>query len=71
MILDPRHTTRLDIANQIMTTLKKHHIQDVYGLINAEKIQENPENLVVLESWIKQGHLLGNHTLYSLPNKKR
>jgi peptidoglycan/xylan/chitin deacetylase (PgdA/CDA1 family) len=62
----PRHTTRLDLANQIIKVLKKHHIQGVYGLINAEKIQEDPNNFLVLESWIKHGHLLGNHTFSHL-----
>lgn len=62
----PAHTTRLDIANQIMTVLKKHHIQGVYGFLNAGKIQEDPENLVVLENWIKQGNLFGNHTFSHL-----
>lgn len=31
----PSGITRLDIANQIVATLNKHSIKNVYGFINA------------------------------------
>ncbi len=62
----PLHHTRMDIANKMLLVFKKHHIHGVYGLINGVRLDENPEELAVLQQWIKGGHLLGNHTYHHL-----
>lgn len=56
----PPNTTRADIAKQMLSVLNKHHIQGVYGLVNGSRIHK--ASAVVLEEWVKQGQLLGNHT---------
>lgn len=55
-------TTRMEIAQKILLVLKKHHITGVYGLINGDTANSIPNGLVMLQTWIKEGHSLGNHT---------
>lgn len=57
----PLSNSRQQIVNKVLTVLKKHHIQGVYGFLNAKPLELNPEEYEVLYSWIKAGHLLGNH----------
>lgn len=58
----PQGSSRIEIARQMLATLKKHKIQEAYGFINAEKVEKNPEFLEVLTEWVKAEYPLGNHT---------
>lgn len=58
----PSRLSRMDIANKMLAVFKKHHINGVYGLINGSKLNETPDGLAIMQVWIKEGHLLGNHT---------
>src|SRR5437879_5390602 len=58
----PSGVTRLDVAKQILYALNKHSIKNVYGFINAGRIENKDDNYNVLKSWVSSGQLLGNHT---------
>jgi peptidoglycan-N-acetylglucosamine deacetylase len=63
----PPGQTRLSIAESILRTLKDQHMPPVYGLINAEKLEKNPDDIAVLKAWRASGNPLGSHT-YSHPS---
>lgn len=58
----PPGKTRLDVANEFLATLKKHHIKNVYGFVVAGRIKGDKVNYSVLKTWVHGGQLLGNHT---------
>lgn len=62
----PSNKTRLDVVNEMLVVFKKHHLKGVYGFINGEKIDQEPANDQVLQIWIREGQLLGNHTFSHL-----
>lgn len=62
----PANHSRMALTQKILTVLRKHHVEGVYGLINGGKLDEMPEGVQILHEWIKAGHLLGNHTLSHL-----
>lgn len=65
----PPNTTRMEIAQQVLAVLKKHHIQQVYGFINGVNTRY-PEDKAVLQAWYDNGQLLGNHTYTHLNANK-
>lgn len=60
------HDTRMGVVKKMLAVFKKHHISGVYGLINASKLNEISSGLDILQEWVKQGQLLGNHTYQHL-----
>jgi peptidoglycan/xylan/chitin deacetylase (PgdA/CDA1 family) len=58
----PNGTTRVDVARSILATLKDAKVPEVYGFINAGKLEKDPEDTEVLKSWREAGQPLGNHT---------
>ena len=58
----PPGMTRLDVAKSMIATLKAANAPQVYGFINAAKLEQVPEDRAVLEEWRAAGYLLGNHT---------
>jgi len=58
----PSGTTRPDVARSILATLKEAKAPEVYGFINAGKLEKNPEEIEVLRLWREAGQPLGNHT---------
>jgi peptidoglycan/xylan/chitin deacetylase (PgdA/CDA1 family) len=63
----PTGQTRLQIANSILTTLRDQNVPEVYGFINAAKLEKNPDDIAVLKAWRAAGQPLGSHT-YSHPS---
>jgi peptidoglycan-N-acetylglucosamine deacetylase len=63
----PPGMTRLDVERSIVAALKQAHAPQVYGFINAKRLDEDPGTLQVLKEWKAAGFPLGNHT-YSHPN---
>ena len=57
----PPNVTRPIIASKIIHTLKKHHLQGVYGFLNAQPLEKNPEEIDILYQWVNSGQYLGNH----------
>ena len=66
----PSNMTREDVARLIVATLKKHRIKHVYGFMNNPKINDQIDNTFILQLWVKQGQLLGNHTFSHLDLNK-
>ena len=58
----PMGVDRVSIAKKLLKALTQYHVPEVYGLINAVKISEDPASLNVLKQWLKSGYPLGNHT---------
>ena len=58
----PPGMTRLEVAKSIIATLQAANAPQVYGFINAVKLEQVPEDRAVLEEWRAAGYLLGNHT---------
>ncbi len=58
----PPGITRLDVAKSIIATLKAANAPQVYGFINAVKLEQVPEDMAVLKEWRSAGYMLGNHT---------
>ena len=58
----PVGLTRAEIARRILATLKAHNVPQVYGFINAGKLEKIPEDKEVLTLWRAAGYPLGNHT---------
>ncbi len=57
----PPNTTRMQIADQLITALKKHHVDQVYGFVVGE-LADNPEGEAVMRHWLASGHLIANHS---------
>jgi peptidoglycan-N-acetylglucosamine deacetylase len=58
----PPGLTRVEIAKQITTALKKAHVPPTYGFVNGVGIAAEPESAPFLKIWRDAGDLLGNHT---------
>ena len=58
----PPGMARTELAKNIIATLKSANAPQVYGFVNAVKLEEVPQDRAVLEQWRAAGFLLGNHT---------
>lgn len=58
----PPGVTRVDVAKSIIATLQAANAPQVYGFINAAKIEQVPQDRNVLQEWRAASLLLGNHT---------
>ena len=63
----PGGVSRLEVATQMLSVLKKHNVPEVYGFTNASKVEFQKEDEAVLMAWRKAGYPLANHT-YSHPD---
>lgn len=63
----PPGETRLQVAQSILRTFHNQHMPAIYGLVNAAKLEENPDEIAVLKAWRDGGNPLGSHT-YSHPS---
>lgn len=63
----PPGETRLNIVKTFLEVLKKHKVPEVYGFLNATKLEEEPSGREQLKQWVAAGYPLGNHT-FSHPN---
>jgi peptidoglycan-N-acetylglucosamine deacetylase len=57
----PPGVTRLDVAKSIIATLKAAKAPQVYGFVNAVKLEQVPADMAVLKEWRSAGYMLGNH----------
>jgi peptidoglycan/xylan/chitin deacetylase (PgdA/CDA1 family) len=62
----PEGMTRVGIARSYLATLKRHHVAEAFGFVNAAKVQAEPESEDVLAAWRQAGYPLGNHTFTHL-----
>ena len=63
----PQGLTRVGIIQAILKDLKDAKAPQVYGFINAGKLEQVPADLEVLKLWRAAGYPLGNHT-YTHPS---
>jgi peptidoglycan-N-acetylglucosamine deacetylase len=63
----PEGLSRVEIIKSILKDLKAAHAPQVYGFINAGKLEQAPADLEVLKLWRAAGFPLGNHT-YTHPS---
>lgn len=63
----PRGLTRAGIIRAILKDLKAANAPEVYGFINAGKLEQTPADMEVLKLWRGAGFPLGNHT-YAHPS---
>ncbi len=63
----PQGLTRVGIITAILKDLKAANAPQVYGFINAGKLEQTPADMEVLKLWRKAGFPLGNHT-YTHPS---
>lgn len=50
------------VLHSLVTAFARHHLPPVTGFVNGRRIEEHPEDRAALESWVRAGNLLGNHT---------
>ena len=58
----PQGLSRVDIINSIIAALQAAHAPQVYGFINAKRLEDEPGSGQVLQLWRDAGFPLGNHT---------
>jgi peptidoglycan-N-acetylglucosamine deacetylase len=58
----PAGTTRLEIVQSILATLRQERLPPTYGFINGKRAEEDASSPAVLEAWRAAGQPLGNHT---------
>lgn len=64
----PRHGpsvadfTPLTIHQALLAAFDAHNVSQVYGFINGQRLEAEPELRDALDVWIAAGHPLGNHT---------
>ncbi|MGB7547020.1 MAG: polysaccharide deacetylase family protein [Terracidiphilus sp.] len=54
--------TRAEIAASLAAELKAHHLEGVYGFVNAVDLEGNPDAQQALRIWVRAGMNIGNHT---------
>lgn len=58
----PSGWTRLEIAKRLVRALQEAEVPRPFGFINAQKLEDDPALMEVLETWRSAGFPLGNHT---------
>src|SRR5919197_2946796 len=58
----PPGMSRLEIAEHIIRTLRRHAVPGVYGFTNGRGVREKPVRREVVRAWLAAGFRLGNHT---------
>ncbi|HEV2213647.1 MAG TPA: polysaccharide deacetylase family protein [Terracidiphilus sp.] len=54
--------TRLKTAETLADELRAHHLKGVYGFVNANSLDGDPDTQAALKIWLKKGMKIGNHT---------
>ena len=66
----PASATRLSITQQMLKSLKKHSVPEVYGFMNARKVENDPRTESTLKLWVENGYPLANHSFSHLSLSK-
>ncbi len=54
--------TQAHVVEDVLTVLKKHRVPQVYGFVNAGKLEGNADGAQALKLWVAAGEGVGNHT---------
>ena len=59
--------TRSGIVRDVLAILAEQHLSQVYGFVNAQKLEDNADGAAALKLWVAGGQRVGNHS-YSHPD---
>jgi len=63
--------TRVGIVDDVLKILRRHRVPQVYGFINAGKLESDAaDGALALEHWVAGGQAVGNHTYSHLDMHK-
>ncbi|MGB6975717.1 MAG: polysaccharide deacetylase family protein [Terracidiphilus sp.] len=54
--------TRVKIAETLADELRSYHLKGVYGFVNANSLEGDPDTQGALAIWLAKGMKIGNHT---------
>jgi peptidoglycan/xylan/chitin deacetylase (PgdA/CDA1 family) len=54
--------TRAGIVQEVLAILKQQRIPQVYGFVNAKRLEDNADGAAALSLWVAGGQRVGNHT---------
>src|SRR5664279_2463639 len=54
--------TQAHVVEDVLAVLKRHRVPQVYGFVNAGKLEGNADGAQALKLWIAAGERVGNHT---------
>ena len=55
-------TTSAGIVRQVLAILKQRHVPQVYGFMNAAKLEGSADGALAMRLWVAGGQRVGNHT---------
>jgi peptidoglycan/xylan/chitin deacetylase (PgdA/CDA1 family) len=55
-------TTRVHVVQDVLAVLKERRAPQVYGFINASKLEGSVDGAAALRLWVSAGERVGNHT---------
>jgi peptidoglycan-N-acetylglucosamine deacetylase len=58
----PAGTTRVQTVKDVLAILKQRKAPPVFGFVNANKLENNPDAAAALAEWVAGGERVGNHT---------
>lgn len=58
----PAGMMRTDIATKLASELNANHLGGTYGMVNAAKLESNPDAQKALHEWVGAGMNVGSHT---------
>lgn len=58
----PPGITQTQVVKDVLAILKAHRVPQVYGFVNAIKLEGNPDGAQALKLWVAEGERVGNHT---------
>jgi len=58
----PPGVTRVQIAAGAIDVLRRHHVPQAFGFVNAKKLEGNPDGAEALKAWVAGGERVGSHT---------
>jgi lysophospholipase L1-like esterase len=58
----PPGETRMDVISKIVAALRDANLPPTYGFVNAARVQDQPADIAVLQTWHAAGNPLGNHS---------
>jgi len=58
----PPGVTRVQIVKDVLAILKQRKTPQVFGFVNANKLENNPDAAAAWAEWVAGGERVGNHT---------
>ena len=58
----PPGVTRVQITKDVLAVLQERRVPQVFGFINAKKLEDNKDGVEALKLWVAAGERVGNHT---------